>query len=209
MQLTPVNYTTPITTTHQKAIWLYNIGLHFAEDRIKPTCPAWVRERIMTSKRRAELRRAAKRAVAECTGWDVSQLQRDFRGWMRDGRRLGPGSGRRADWLDSGFARLSCIAQAVHALGYRDDECRRIAHVLHRWGHPQGWDVLPERIEELAKLPVDAPITTFRPRGYYSHDPAEEEKITRQFAATDSPTTYTAPEHVQRWILFLVWTPGL
>lgn len=196
-------------TTHQRAQQLLNFERAYAVDRIKPSCPAWIRDRIMASKSRAMLRRSARRAVAECTDIDVSELQRDYRGWLRDGRRVGPGSGRRADWLAAGFASLSAIARAVHELGYCDAECRHIAHVLHRWGHPQGWDVQPARIRALSALPVEAPITNPIHTNCYSRDMAEDERIHRELAAVASPTGGCVPEHVQRWILFLAWTPGL
>ena len=198
-----------MTTTHQRAIQNYQIEKSVANSRITPSCPEWVRDRILAGVARSAMRRAARNAVRECTGVDVGALQRDYRGWMRDGRRIGPGSGRKADWMDSGFDRLSTIARAVHTLGYRDAECRRIAHVLHRHGHAQGWELLPSRLAALAALPLDAPEVAPVATGYYSSDPAEDIRIRREFAAVSGPGEHAAPAHVPRWILFLQWTPSL
>ena len=183
---------------HERTQSLYSIYTYGIGDSIKPSCPEWIRDRIMRSKCRTAAKRAAREAL-DCRYYDGPAY--DYRGWQRDGRRLGPGSGRAADWLDSGFRRLAAIARAVHEhCGYRDDECRRIARVLHRYGHAQGWEMLETCTRALSELPPCTIDPTFRARGYYSHDPVEEEAIERDFASRGGSESAT------KWRLFVRWT---
>jgi len=158
-----------------------------------PHCPAWLARRIMADMRRAAPRRARREAVRHAMTVygerSTAHLSRDYRGWHRDGRREGPGSGRAADWLDVGFRDLSALAQAIYReTGYRDAECRRIARTLHSlrggWESRQSEDA---RIAALPPCPVE-PI-------YW--DRGSSEQHDRAMAGADP--------HVARWRLWRAW----
>jgi hypothetical protein len=122
-------------------------------------------------------------------------LARDYRGWGRDGSRVGPGSGRASDWLDSGFRALAVLAETIHRdTGLRDGECRRVAHILHsRRCQPPGWG-----LERLPECPVD-PV-------YWASSGYDEEFERRMAQRAHSYTSGDeTPERVQRWILWSKW----
>jgi hypothetical protein len=185
-----------MTTLHTRAQFLARI--YTKEIFYKPSCPQWVRDKIACSSRRAALKRAAKQAVAEHADVDASGLVRDYRGWQRDGRRTGPGSGRAADWLDVGFHALARTALQVHReTEYRDDVCRTIARTLH--ARTGGWDGLARDTAALAALPPCTAEPRYWNRGY-------TEAFDREMSShAKSPSDRAAPEGVVRWRLWAAW----
>jgi hypothetical protein len=169
------------------------------KNRIKDSCPEWIRERILATSRRAHLRRVVKEAYAQ-EAWH-SRNTLDFRGWHRDGRIEGPGSGRASDWSYYGFRDLAITAKIVHQLcGYSGDECRTIAHTLHRL--PDGCGMTAARIAKLNALPPCTHIPRYFDHGY-----------TEQFERNVAGTLHNhgdglAGEHATTWSLFLQWEVG-
>jgi len=169
------------------------------KNRINDSCPKWIRERILATSRRAHLRRTVKEAFA-LESWN-NRNTLDFRGWHRDGRIEGPGSGRAADWLDVGFRNLAITTKTVHQLcGYSGDECRTIAHTLHCL--PDGCGTTPARIAQLNALPP----CTYEPQ-YFDYG------YTEQFERAAAGTLHNhgdnlAGEHATTWSLFLRWEVG-
>jgi len=156
-------------------------------------CPTWLAERIVASMRPAVYRRAKMVAVASAIElWhraSVDHLYRDYRGWQRDGRREGPGSGRSADWLDIGFRAYAALAEAVHdELGFRDNECRWITRTLHYLRG--GWEARKREDAAIAALPPCPVEPRYWDRGY-------SEEHCRRMAGSDP--------HVARWRLWYEW----
>lgn len=169
------------------------------EPKITDRAPRWLREKIERTTRRANLRRRARHAIEQSGERSTAHLSRDYRGFERDGSRKGPGSGRSADWLDTGFEHYQVLARAVHEqMGYSDQTVRDIVRTLTV--QRGGWDVRSAENAALEKLP---PCTAaLRP----THD-NEAEAFDRQMAAVANAGDHTgaASEHVIRWRLWMMW----
>ena len=120
-------------TIHETAVFLYGLRASTLEDRFK-TAPCWLRAKMIRDMKKAARKRCARKAVQEAPKRATAALHRDYRGWLRTGGRVGPGSGRSAEWLDIAFEHLCVIAKAVHATtGLRDGDCREVARAILRW----------------------------------------------------------------------------
>ncbi len=108
----------------------------------------------------AAMRDTVQRAMSDYEQYP--KRNRDWRGWNRDGSRVGPGSGRTADWLDIGYEHYCVTARAVSAMGYRDRDVSRITRVL-RTAHGRSLDDSP--YDELYMTPcLEEPV--YWHRGY-------------------------------------------
>lgn len=120
---------------------------------------------------------------------------RDFRGFKRDGRRLGPGSGRTADWLDIGFAHYSVIAQTLHRdTGWSGELVRRLTRAIHRQRNLHGHanlDSFPALPEHFVLVPFQADIYRRQDRSATYLYPGD---------VVDHPT-----RQAHRWALYIEW----
>ncbi len=143
------------TTIHQEARFLFELALNYTANEATwreehPKTPPWLTTKIITSKRRAALKKAAREAVSRAAEINSEHLCRDF--------SRGIGSGRAAHWFSGTFRRYSICARIAHeTLGLSGESCRRVAREILTTGTMLGAPGRATLWDAVAKKPVSIP----------------------------------------------------